>query len=424
VGYSESEYSFSGTATSYANDGPLGSDGNWSVHPAAVAPYTSRAIVLAPKNPRAFSGHVVVEWLNVSGGGDIPPDWLFGHDDLIRNGDIYVGVSAQAAGVNHAKEVDPARYDSLTHPGDSFSYDIFSQAGMAVRNSSLLSGLRPRVVIAEGESQSAIRLSTYVNAVTPRVNVYDGFLIHSRSGGSAALSQAPQAVIPTPDIVRVRDAGVPVLTFESESDVAGPLVYWPARQPDSRNFRLWEVAGTSHGDNYALKQALDDDGGWASDLQQFASLTYPASSVTLGPLTATCTVPFNGGQEHYVFQTAQRDLIKWAKSGIAPPSMPRLSVDTSTTPATYRRDTHGNVLGGVRSPAVDAPISTLSGLPPADGPGFCRLFGQTHPFTPSQLAELYPTRHAFERAWRAAVRENLQRGSLLPQDAKKLLNVV
>src|SRR4030095_5950610 len=89
---------------------------------------------------------------------------------------------------------DPERYGSLSHPGDSFSYDIFSPAGQAIRRGDPdpLRGLHPQSVVAAGESQSAGRLVTYVNAIDPVAQVYDGFLIHSRGGGSARLSQEPE----------------------------------------------------------------------------------------------------------------------------------------------------------------------------------------------------------------------------------------
>ena len=79
------------------------------------------------------------------------------------------------------------RYESLTHPGDSYSYDMFSQAGQAIRDDAklLLGGLRPERLLAVGESQSAGRLVTYIDAVHPLAQVYDGFLVHSRGAGGA-----------------------------------------------------------------------------------------------------------------------------------------------------------------------------------------------------------------------------------------------
>ena len=55
-------------------------------------------------------------------------------------------------------------------------------------------------------------------------------------------------------------------------------------------------------------------------------------------------------------------------------------------------DNNGNVLRGVRSPQVDAPIATLSGVGNSGATGtsaaFCGLFGRTLPFSASQLAGL------------------------------------
>ncbi len=423
VGYSESEFFFSGTATAYQNTAPLGSEGRWSVAPASTAAYRSRMVVVRPISPRKFSGTVVVEWLNVSAGQDEPSDWSLGHDEMIRSGDVYIGVSAQAVGVTALKAIDPVRYGSLSHPGDSYSYDMFSQAGAAARHESatLLSGLRPRTIIADGESQSAFRLTTYVNAIAPITHVFDSYLIHSRSGGSSDLSEAPQPTIATPAVVETRtDISVPVLTFQTETD---PIVlgYLPATQNDSRNFRLWEAAGTAHADAYVLQVSADDNGTLGSDRALFALMQNPPSTIDIGGFTASCTAPFNTGEQHYVFQTALHDLVLWTQTGIAPRSMPRLD----TTPdGSYVLDANGNVEGGVRTPAVDVPVATLSGLPPVGAPGFCVLFGTTTPFTPTQLADRYPSHAAFAAQWRRAVIRDLLAGYLLPADAARLLAVV
>src|SRR5215472_6502562 len=206
VGYAQSEFFLSGTATSYAPAAPLTPDGTWRVKPASTAPYATRIVVYRPANPHRFNGTVIVEWLNVSGGVDAAPDWMYTHNELIRDGFAWVGISAQAAGVAADKAADPVRYAALSHPGDSYSYDIFTQAGQAVRAdaATILGGLRPSAVLAEGESQSAFRLTTYINAIQSLAREYNGFLVHSRGGGSAPLSQAPQADIPTPPVVFFR----------------------------------------------------------------------------------------------------------------------------------------------------------------------------------------------------------------------------
>ncbi|MGL4565043.1 MAG: alpha/beta hydrolase domain-containing protein, partial [Halioglobus sp.] len=57
-GYRETEYFFSGTATSYiARDEPR-SDGIWSIQAADTAPYNSRMVVLRPADDADFNGTV------------------------------------------------------------------------------------------------------------------------------------------------------------------------------------------------------------------------------------------------------------------------------------------------------------------------------------------------------------------------------
>ncbi len=67
------------------------------------------------------------------------------------------------------KESDPGRYGALHHPGDAFSFDIFSQAARAVRDGGVLGPLPVECLLATGQSQSAIHLVSYVNAVAPTV---------------------------------------------------------------------------------------------------------------------------------------------------------------------------------------------------------------------------------------------------------------
>src|SRR2546422_11735499 len=111
----------------------------------------------------------------------------------------------------------------------AMSYDIFSQAGPAIRNPAgvdMLGGLKPRHVIAIGESQSASRLSTYVNSIHPLANVYEGFLLLS------SLNQKIRS-----------DLKTPVWKGSAEYDVGFGEAN--VRQPDTDGYRSWEIAGTS-----------------------------------------------------------------------------------------------------------------------------------------------------------------------------------
>lgn len=421
VGYSQSEFFLQGTASAYspAPGSTLTSDGRWTVEPTSEASFTTRVVVNRPVSSRDFNGTVVVEWLNVSGGADASPDWMHTHVELIRQGYAWVGVSAQAVGVNGLKGAPPqgdaVRYASLTHPGDSYSYDMFSQAGRAVVDDAdlLLGGLRPERLIAAGESQSAGRMVTYVNAVHPLAPVYDAFLVHSRGAAGAPLAQPPLAPVPTPTPSLIRDdLDEPVLVFQAENDVGG----LQARRDDTSTYRLWEVAGTAHFDQYGLLTGATDIGRRRSVTEWFESMLNPTSEP--GP-TFTCASPINTGPQTFVLRSAVAHLDRWAAGGAPPPSAPRLELDPDG-PGVYRLDANGNVRGGIRTPAVDAPVATLSGFGQA-GQQFCFLFGTTVPLTQEQLSASYGSHGGFVLAWARSTLDALHKGFLRPEDAVNIV---
>ena len=157
---------------------------------AATAPYQTRLVVVRPTDQAKFNGTVIVEWLNVTGGTDAAPDWAYLNREIVRSGCAYVAVSAQKGGLlggrirvpgmmAPVKRADPERYRSLVHPGDAYSFDIFSQIGGAIRIEAevLLGSLVPKHVLALGQSQSAAFLTNYLNAIDPVAKVFDGALI-------------------------------------------------------------------------------------------------------------------------------------------------------------------------------------------------------------------------------------------------------
>jgi hypothetical protein len=407
VGYEQSEFFLSGNANAYSPTSQLTEDGHWSVTPTSEAPFTTRLIVHRPIDPRRFNGTVYVEWLNVSIGSDVGVDWGFGHNELIRRGYAWVGVSAQAVGINANKAADPIRYASLADPGDSYSYDMFTQAGQAIRSeaATLLGGLKPKRLIADGESQSASRMVTYVDAIQPLAHAYDGFLVHSRGSSGAPLSQAPLPTIPTPAQSKIRtDRTAKVLVLQSETDVNEG-----ARQDDSPTFRLWEMAGTSHVDAYTVGIGLGDDGDGRAEIAMFEAMRNPPS---IG-----CDVPMNAGPSHVIVEAAMLRLNRWIRLGIEPPMAPRLQV-TSFSPTTYARDANGNVLGGIRTPHVDAPIAVVTNAGQG-GPGLlCRLVGATFPFDGAKLGSLYRSHERFATSWRTAMNHAVNAGFVLPPDAR------
>ncbi len=421
-GYVEEEFFLRGVARSYANRGTWSSDGIWDAAPADSAPYTIRLFVRYPAKTAKFNGIVFVEWLNVSGGSEAAVNWTMLHDELVRRGYAYVGVGAQAVGVAGIKKSNAQRYATLSHPGDSFSYDIFSQAGRIVRAAD--GPLRPlagkiRHLLADGQSQSAGRMVTYVNAVHPLARVYDGFYIHSRSGGGAALAQdaAGKPTVPMPAIARIRtDLTVPVFVIQSETEIPN---FAASRQPATTRLRVWEMAGTSHAERFQLT-----GGGARPMVQSCGDEKDPRLSL-----------PISEGPSTFPLRAALRHMQRWLTGGAPPPSAAVIETDG----AVIRRDpATGLALGGVRTPHVDAPTRTLNGIrAPAGGPGFCRLFGRTDdwngdadpwdggPGDPSPtpepvLSRLYSSKADYTSKFARALASGIKAGFLLKEDAAAL----
>jgi hypothetical protein len=192
---------------------------------------------------------------------------------------------------------------------------------------------------------------------------------------------------------------VPVLQYQTETDVTGMLGYLAARQPDTERLRTWEVAGTAHADQHILE--------------------FNAEKRVEGGGGVSCEGA-NDGPKHFVIKAALHALDAWMRDGTAPPKGEPLATDEGGAPV---RDEHGNTLGGVRTPDVDVPIATLTGDPPAGGGGgvWCFLFGSTTSFTAEKLLQLYPTHADYVDQVTAAAGEAQAAGFLLEPEAKAMI---
>ena len=416
AGYSEHEYVAAGTATSYTSSERT-TDGRWTFTPDGEAPYRTRVLVRMPADPADFSGTVVLEWLNVSGGADANPEWAGIHEEVIRQGHAWVGVSAQMIGVMGGpvlvrtnspgsenaglglRAIDPERYGTLDHPGDGFAFDIYTQVARAIRSGAGIDGLTPDALVAAGESQSAFALVTYYNGVQPLTQAFDGFFVHSRGGVAMALVGPGESADLAgaiggggPSTFR-DDQPAPLLDLQTEGDVTGILGSYVARQPDHDRFRLWEVAGTAHFDQHLLG----------------ASAEY-----------IDCGYPINNGPLDVVAKAGFRSLVTWIETGTPPVEAPRIELTTDASPAIVR-NADGIAVGGIRTPPVDVPVATLSGEPGPDAALACILFGTTTAFTPERIAELYPSRAAYEQQYAASADTVIDQGFVLPVDRDRLL---
>ncbi|MEM1111765.1 MAG: alpha/beta hydrolase domain-containing protein [Pseudomonadota bacterium] len=423
VGFQRTEFFLEGEATAYSNVNALGEDGQWDVEPSTMAPYRSRIVVYAPSTASDFSGTVVVEWQNVSAGFETAPVWYAAHTEALRQGHVWIFVSAQLEGIEGAqnaalplplylKAANPERYGELSHPGDSYSYDIYSQVARVLRESSqtgVLGDLVPQTLIAVGQSQSANRMASYVNAFHPLFEPYDAYLILSRTGNSAPLSQGDTGFIPGPARLEIRtDISAPVISLQAETDLflLGGVIH---RQPDSEAFRLWEAAGTSHADLYTNVTGRSDTGEDPS----FAVV----QEVDTVEGVIQCDGPQNNGPGPWIVNAALRSLEVWARDGQPAASVPLLELDDAGE--AFELDELGNVLGGLRTPYVDAPAARLSGEGQAGG-SFCFTFGTTQLFDAATMAMLYVDQAGYEAAVAESADAAVERGVLLAEDAERI----
>lgn len=394
-GWVEEEFFFSGTARALGETEPTGA-------------YTSRILVRRPSSPRDFNGTVVLDWDNVTLAFDKDVSWAPMHRTMMDRGFAYVAVAAQMLSIEGSpialKQYDPVRYGSLSHPGDDYSYDVFSQAAEAVLDPKVLGALRPALErrLAVGASQSASRLKTYLNEVHEKDRVFDGY--------------SPQ-IIGAEDVRR--DLGVPILWVNSQAEVPAEPV-----EPDSGSFRLWELAGPGHT-------------SYGSDRYQDAVLQYSATNGNVGAYDGETALGWgyqaaagecltaNYISSTWAWSAALVVLDDWVRSGRAPKPQPRAA---RADDGTRLFDERGNMLGGVRLPYMDVPIASyFTGLnrAPSTDPcgvagGAMALKGTTRVFDAATLAELYPTPTAFLTQFEAAVKRSLKAGVLLPEGAADL----
>ncbi|KAL7911953.1 hypothetical protein GGI35DRAFT_492026 [Trichoderma velutinum] len=401
IGYIEEEFFLSGNATEYEPVGELSLDGTWNLKPTTSSYYKTRILVRRPKTHSRFSGVALLEWINVSFGYEV----TFGGDapGLYENGSVYVLVSSQRVGISGLDisnpqglhQWDPDRYGSLTIPNDTISYDIYTQVARLVKSplgqAKILGGLSPDIVVAVGGSQSGSRVLAYTNGVQPLANVFDATMPLLSASQAAIFSTDHTSTgeqAPTISTMVRTDLQIPVFMINSELEASYTILFG-TRQPDTSNFRYWEVAGASHVNvplYESLLLTLNRDG-----VEPPEQLSLNWSQVNWLP----------------VVDAAFRLLPAWIKHHNPPSSMPLIEGYLNGTTPILNRAFDGNVIGGVRLPEITVPIAKYIGLV---GTG---LNGATIPYDEAKLKQLYHTHGRYLNRVREASFQAYGRGLIL-----------
>lgn len=429
-GYLEEEYFFSGTANVYGKD----SVSRWKVV-AAEAPYTNRFLVRRPRNLRQASGRVVVEIINSSSYMDIDRSWVLLHEQLIRNGDTYVGITSKPITMKTLRKFDPQRYALLSWSNprrchlpkealgnfanasnpeteDGLFWDMLVELGLACRGENeFLGGLAVKKVYLVGWSQSGSYLVTYTNwfardrfekGLPP---VYDG--IFSMAPGPAvvpALNQEESTVISAGDAT-VQFSCVPYYTLHTESENAG-LGTHATRISDSDDlqlqYRIKEIAGATHDCVYSMEDYYKDR---SDQLKTSIFLNYPG-----------CEPTPNNFPYQLAYHAALMQLYAWVENGLLPPTNAPITVREDLTNKT---DKNGNAEGGWRLPEIELPVCTYQRMATPLCAGMSTmLYGCELPFTPATLHRLYGSAGHYADLVRAAAQKAVEGRWLMAEDVE------
>ena len=426
-GYVQEEYFISGNANEYELTDPDNASSFAVQIRTPNLPYKTRILIRRPADPSLFSGNVIVEFMNPSGGYDIATAWACYWNQIMRNGDVWVGVTCKKTivystctpGVPQGLKVfNYPRYATLSFARDrAQAWDIFTQLGALLKSSDPsnplvadgfdLSNIK---LIGHGYSQTGGYLITYINFFHKDAKIgdnfiYDGYLASSAAGPIWLNDDGMNPCLPSmafgpyssTDPRRViQPCGVPVIHTLTETEIALPSADLNAivtRRADSDTypdlFRRYEIPGACHMTAGSVGPTNED------------------KCKTMWYVCPWCCVGTPSDfPSYYLYNGILSNIEKWIVGGTLPPKDDRIA---TTAAGVVIRDAYGNAKGGVRTPYVDVPIkryfpyslgctscpndpSLCATNPPnicASCSFWCSIMGTITPFSQATLESLY-----------------------------------
>lgn len=435
VGYVEDEYFMHGTANVYAHH-----QGELMVA-AADAPYVTRLLIRRPRDVKRFSGNVVVEILNATNFMDIDRVWVASREKLIRDGDIYVGISSKPTTVPVMQKLDPERYAPLSWKNPrkprvpveltasqagalssdtetGLFWDMLLELPGALKDASIspIKEYLPFYTYLAGWSQSGCYMVTFVNCFAYKdlkniqEPIYDGYFstgaVPSAAPGVNQEESIRASALVDPEVPgRLRKLYQPFIEIHTESENAH-MGSFPTQTPDSDaedfRYRAYDIPGASHDvkDNMIDYYALDPD------------------------LPKTGIFPGYGGMEPYpndypynfIFHRALNMLFDWVRKGVKPPHVPRIQVDEKEDNVV---DESGNAVGGWRTAFLEYPTCTYVPVSTPLKPDFafgCGLFGHKKPFGAEELKKRYGSLAQYKKMVEDMADKQIREGMLEAAD--------
>lgn len=442
VDYVEEEHFLTGVGNIYR----YGKDGTTLEVKGPDVPYTTQLLIRRPKDPARFSGTVILEPMHRAGPWGITYGTCW--EDLTANGDAWAQIiPGRFHVITGPATLDAARYAPLNLSDEGQVWDMLAQTGALLKSdapANPLAGLGVRRLYMTGTSGSALVVLTYLgdgfherHRLPDGGPVYDGYLPFAAHGsltyyricspprginGAGELTPHPSEQIPMDDPRRtVAGHDVPVIQLVTESEVIVPFSPPPVGDlmvnmynnglpveerlryrrddsdaPDDR-FRLFEIAGAGH------------DASLAETTQRMLGLA-ERPRLRMGNARG----PTSDFPVKFPLAAAFASLHRWADEGVAPPRAERIAVDEAAVEVV--RDAHGNAVGGVRTPYVDTPAATYTGVNPG-----AALMGMEEPFDDAKMRGLYGDPAGYVARVTARTQELVDQGWLRPSAVEPII---
>ncbi|MBN9188362.1 alpha/beta hydrolase domain-containing protein [Microbacterium sp.] len=356
-GYVEHEYELAGVATEWTYDE------EFRRRPVAVHPYRTRVLVRRPADPARFSGVAQLEPLHPS--LDSAFTWRNVHPWIMRSGHAWVGVTHDKQISEEIRTLFPERYDWLSLPVDGLTFDILGQLALALKAGDL-DGLTATQVVLSGWSMTGSFTREFLQegfndayTTADGTRPIDAAAICISAGGAhwAGFPPLSQGCALLPDDHPRRTVsghGIPVFEIMSECESEGNATSTRDDSDDPTDpYRLYQVAGTSH---------------TTTTQERSTTLTNATQYARAGGriLDQEVNEPPSDARLDEVARALFALLDRWMRTGAVPPRAPRFSwsdpLTTRTIPVLgtahdLARDEVGNVIGGIRPPWVDVPLS-------------------------------------------------------------------
>lgn len=362
--------------------------------------------------------------------------WIITRNQIIRNGDIYIGLLSKPNVLAAMKQFDPARYAPLcwnnpisydpettervrrgfaTSPESETGlfWDILMDTARLVRSGCDINPLKDFVcpdmkVLLLGWSQSGGYMLRFMKdfANEEGADCFDGYFAMGSAGVATPNLNQEEPFNWMEEDLRPSGTRKPFIDMHTESDNYA-LGGAETRMDNGEFYRIYDIAGPSHDTTYSEEEYYAEE----NCLKRIGrSMCYNGSD------SHANSFPY-----HFAYNAGLCYLENWVRTGQAPPVVDPIPVKDGAN----AKDADGNSLGGFRLPQIEVPVcayygtSTGSKIP---GDTFTQVvYGREEPFGADELKARYQSLAHYKELVTASADSCIEKGLLLQADREEAI---